>query len=75
VYGSHSIHTELADDHYIRIDRKRVARLMRAGGLERCERFGKTRYQLAEIQVEFADDRNWPIETVGLSAVISNRLM
>ncbi len=33
VYGSPTIHAELADDHGIRIGRKRVARLMRAAGL------------------------------------------
>ena len=33
VYGSPSIHAELADDHGIRVGRKRVARLMRAAGL------------------------------------------
>jgi putative transposase len=32
-YGSPMIHAELADDHYIRVARKRVARLMRAAGL------------------------------------------
>ncbi len=33
-YGSPNIHAELADDHGIRVGRKRVARLMRAAGLE-----------------------------------------
>jgi putative transposase len=33
VYGSPMIHAELADDHQIRVGRKRVARLMRAAGL------------------------------------------
>jgi putative transposase len=33
VYGSPNIHAELADDHGIRIGRKRVARLMRGAGL------------------------------------------
>jgi putative transposase len=33
VYGSPNIHAELADDHGIRVGRKRVARLMRAIGL------------------------------------------
>ena len=33
-YGAPSIHAELADDHGIRIGRKRVARLMRAVGLQ-----------------------------------------
>jgi len=33
VYGSPNIHAELADDHGIRVGRKRVARLMRAAGL------------------------------------------
>ena len=32
-YGSPMIHAELADDHGIRIGRKRVARLMRAAGI------------------------------------------
>jgi hypothetical protein len=32
-YGSPMIHAELADDHQIRVGRKRVARLMRAAGL------------------------------------------
>lgn len=32
-YGSPSIHAELADDHGIRVGRKRVARLMRQNGL------------------------------------------
>jgi putative transposase len=32
-YGSPNIHAELADDHRIRVGRKRVARLMRAAGL------------------------------------------
>ena len=31
-YGSPNIHAELADDHGIRVGRKRVARLMRAPG-------------------------------------------
>lgn len=33
VYGSPNIHAELADDHGIRVGRKRVARLMREAGL------------------------------------------
>jgi putative transposase len=33
-YGSPNIHAELADDHGIRVSRKRVARLMRAAGLK-----------------------------------------
>jgi putative transposase len=33
VYGSPMIHAELADDHQIRVGRKRVARLMRGAGL------------------------------------------
>ena len=33
VYGSPMIHAELADDHRIRVGRKRVARLMRCAGL------------------------------------------
>jgi hypothetical protein len=33
VYGSPMIHAELADDHQIRVSRKRVARLMRCAGL------------------------------------------
>jgi putative transposase len=33
-YGSPNIHAELADDHAIRVGRKRVARLMRAVGLK-----------------------------------------
>ena len=33
VYGSPMIHAELADEHGIRVARKRVARLMRAAGL------------------------------------------
>jgi putative transposase len=33
VYGSPNIHAELANDHGIRVGRKRVARLMRAAGL------------------------------------------
>jgi len=33
VYGSPMIHAELADEHSIRVGRKRVARLMRAAGL------------------------------------------
>ncbi len=32
-YGSPNIHAELADDHKIRVGRKRVARLMRVAGL------------------------------------------
>lgn len=32
-YGSPSIHAELADDHGVRVGRKRVARLMRQNGL------------------------------------------
>ena len=32
-YGSPNIHAELADDHGIRVGRKRVARLMRVAGL------------------------------------------
>jgi putative transposase len=34
-YGSPNIHAELADDHGVRVGRKRVARLMRSSGLER----------------------------------------
>ena len=33
MYGSPNIQAELADDHGIRVGRKRVARLMRAAGL------------------------------------------
>jgi len=33
-YGAPSIHAELADDHGIRVSRKRIARLMRAAGLK-----------------------------------------
>ena len=33
-YGASSIHAELADEHDIRVGRKRVARLMRAAGLK-----------------------------------------
>jgi putative transposase len=33
-YGSPNIHAELADDHGIRVGRKRVARLMRTAGLK-----------------------------------------
>ena len=33
-YGSPTIHAELADDHGIRVGRKRVARLMRAAGIK-----------------------------------------
>jgi len=33
-YGAPSIHAELADEHRIRVGRKRVARLMRAAGLK-----------------------------------------
>ena len=33
-YGAPSIHAELADEHGIRVGRKRVARLMRAAGLK-----------------------------------------
>ena len=33
-YGAPSIHAELADDHGVRIGRKRVARFMRAAGLK-----------------------------------------
>ena len=33
-YGSPNIHAELADDHGIRVGRKRVARLMRAAGFK-----------------------------------------
>ncbi len=33
-YGSPNIHAELADDHGIRVGRKRVARLMRAAGIK-----------------------------------------
>jgi len=33
VYGSPMIHAELADEHGVRVGRKRVARLMRAAGL------------------------------------------
>jgi len=32
-YGAPTIHAELADDHGIRVGRKRVARLMRQSGL------------------------------------------
>ena len=33
-YGAPNIHAELADDHGIRVGRKRVARLMRAAGIK-----------------------------------------
>ncbi len=33
VYGSPNIHAELADEHGVRVGRKRVARLMRAAGM------------------------------------------
>ena len=32
IYGAPNIHAELADEHAIRVGRKRVARLMRAAG-------------------------------------------
>ena len=35
VYGSPTIHAELADDYGIRVGRKRVARLMRSAGVAR----------------------------------------
>jgi putative transposase len=36
-YGAPNIHAKLADDHGIRIGRKRVARLMRAAGFAWCD--------------------------------------
>jgi len=41
-YGSPRIHAELADDYRICCGRKRVARLMRAAGLEGCHRRKRT---------------------------------
>jgi transposase InsO family protein len=35
VYGSPNIHAELADDHGIRVGRKRVARLMRVAVMDK----------------------------------------
>ena len=46
-YGSPNIHAELADDHKIRVGRKRVARLMRIAGLR-----GAT---LRKFVADFAD--------------------
>ena len=40
-YGVPRIHAELADDHGIRVARKRVARLMRRLGIEGVSRRGK----------------------------------
>ena len=37
-YGAPRIHAELADDYRIRCGRKRIARLMRAAGLQGCHR-------------------------------------
>ena len=44
-YGVPRIHAELADDHGIRVGRKRVARLMRQLGIEGVSRRGKRRYK------------------------------
>ncbi len=38
IYGAPRIHAELADEHGVRVGRKRVARLMRAAGLEGVSR-------------------------------------
>jgi putative transposase len=44
-YGVPRIHAELADDHGVRVGRKRVARLMRRLGIEGVSRRGKRRYK------------------------------
>jgi putative transposase len=56
-YGAPSIHAELADDHGIRVGRKRVARLMRAAGLRgaTAQRFVRT--TLSDAQAPIALDR------------------
>ena len=38
MYGAPRVHVELRDDHGIRCGKKRVARLMRAAGIEGCHR-------------------------------------
>jgi putative transposase len=38
IYGAPRIHAELADEHGVRVGRKRVARLMRAAGIEGVSR-------------------------------------
>jgi putative transposase len=38
IYGAPRVHMELRLDHHVRCGRKRVARLMRAAGLEGCHR-------------------------------------
>jgi putative transposase len=47
VYGSPTIHAELADDHGIRVGRKRVARLMRAARLRGCDAAAVHRHDAA----------------------------
>jgi putative transposase len=44
-YGAPRIHAELADDHGLRVGKKRVARLMRGLGVEGISRRGKRRYK------------------------------
>jgi len=52
VYGSPNIHAELADDHGIRVGRKRVARLMRAAGLRGAtlRRYIVTTHQIGRLR-------------------------
>jgi putative transposase len=55
-YGSPRIQAELADDHGVRIGRKRVARLMRAAGLAGVMRNRFVRTTVRDREAAFAPD-------------------
>jgi putative transposase len=55
-YGAPRIHAELADEHGIRIGRKRVARLMRAAGLVGVLRNRFVRTTVQDREAAFAPD-------------------
>jgi putative transposase len=55
-YGAPRIHAELADDHHIRIGRKRVARLMRDAGMQGVSRRKWVRTTIRAEKVRPAPD-------------------
>jgi putative transposase len=56
VYGSPTVHAELADDHQLHVGRKRVARLMRAAGLRGATLRGYAITTIPDLQAERALD-------------------